>query len=409
MKICVFVAMVFAVVFVSFANAQQPPYVGEQFVGKLDAELSPDLVHVYQRKFGSIAANGMPQFDPALTKGTVVSSGDLIARTGANGLIGFLAEPVGSPPLLCIDLNNNGKIEANERYSLKRTLDSSKEFGGIILLPIGNVFYKNFPVFFSYLQGFTHPQFKSGDRLTFQSVWAHAFGTVRVKGREVRFQYPFEPTLPTMSTTEGLFGVDADGDGKIRNEEFSTETSYSAKSEAVFRVGELYLSTSKIDLAKNEITVRLRAKEEYLRHDIEVGKVMPDFSFVDIEGKTRSLYEFKGKYVLIDFWGVWCRDCTVETPFHIEAYKRFKSRGFEILGLDTDEDIEVVKGYVKQNNLPWPQARNDSIRKLIEETYRIQEYPSTILIGPDAKVLVLDQKALRGERLIETLERILPK
>ena len=57
----------------------------------------------------------------------------------------------------------------------------------------------------------------------------------------------------------------------------------------------------------------------------------------------------------------------------------------------------------------WPQARNDSIRKLVEETYRIQEFPSTILLGPDAKVLVLNQDDLRGDRLLETLDRLLPR
>ena len=408
MNRCSLAAVLIVLALASLVKTQSA-VVGEQFFGKLDAELSVDMVHVYQRQFEPVGAKDIPQFVPPLAKGTAVSSGDLIARTGEKNLIGYIAEPTRGEPLLCIDLDRNGKVEAKERFELKSSPIDANVYRGMIRLPINNQHFKTFPIFFSYLRAFKHPRLKASDKLTFQSVWAFANGTVKVKETNILFQYPFEPTEPAMSTTEGLFGVDADGDGKISNEEFSPETSYAAKTEIVFRVGDRYLSTSKIDLAKNEITVRTRTKDEYLRHEIEVGRTMPDFSFVNIEGKSQSLYEFKGKYVLIDFWGVWCRDCTVETPFHIEAYKRFKSRGFEILGLDTDEDIEVLKGYVKEHNLTWPQARNDSIRKLIEERYRIQEYPSTILIGPDAKVLVLDQKDLRGERLLETLERILPK
>jgi thiol-disulfide isomerase/thioredoxin len=136
---------------------------------------------------------------------------------------------------------------------------------------------------------------------------------------------------------------------------------------------------------------------------------MPDFLFIDFEGKNRSLYEFKDKYVLIDFWGAWCIDCTYETPYHIEALKRFRNRGFDIVSLNTDEKIETAKSYIQKNKMDWTHATNDSIRRLVEETYRIQEYPSTVLIGPDAKVIVLNQKMLRGEHLIETLEKILPK
>lgn len=94
--------------------------------------------------------------------------------------------------------------------------------------------------------------------------------------------------------------MDADGDGKIRDEQFSLESSYAADVEIIFRLGDMYLSTEKIDVAKNRITLRTTIKDEYLRHDIEVGKMMTDFSFVDFEGKTRSHYEFKG----IMYWSI---------------------------------------------------------------------------------------------------------
>lgn len=81
---------------------------------------------------------------------------------------------------------------------------------------------------------------------------------------------------------------------------------------------------------------------------------------------------------------------------------------FEIPGIDTDENTAQVKTFLQKNGITWTQARNDSIRELVERTYRIQEYPSSILLAPDGKVLALDQSLLHGEQLSKPLDRILP-
>ncbi len=335
---------------------------------------------------------------------------DLTAASGKAKMI--LVEPPTGMPFLGHDINANGTIEANERFVFGASKVAQGALDVSVDVPIKNSFFKTFPIFIRYWRGFKHPQFPAENRLLQQSVWAFAMGRVPIGGQNVLFQYPFEASTTgatTISTTEGLFGVDVNGDGKIRNEQFSPETSYANKDELVFRLGDLYISTSKIDLERNEIVVRKREKAEYLRHELEIGKEMPDFQFIDFDGKKRSLSEFRGKYLFVDFWGVWCGDCIRETPFQVEAYRRFRSRGLEILGLDWDEDIEKVKGYMKKANVTWTQARKDSILDLVQVTYRIQEYPSSILLGPDGKVLVLDQQQLQRTRLLDTLDRILPK
>ncbi|NOT47172.1 MAG: TlpA family protein disulfide reductase [Acidobacteria bacterium] len=389
-----------------FVYPQTQPTNGTRFFGKLQAELKPDLVHVYQRVLDAKSTSQI-RFDPAIDKKALVSSGALSdprVESGRSDML--LVEPPSGEPFVAIDLNGNGVIEVAERFTLKK---DSNGFVSIIRLPVANPFFKTYPIFIHYVHGFKHPDLKPMNRLIYQSVMALAYGDVEIGARRVLFQYPFEPRSPAISTIEGLFGIDSDGDGKIRDEQFSPESSYAAKSEIVFRLGDQFVSTEKIDLARNEIVVRSRGREEYLRHDVEIAKELPDFSFVDFEAKKRSLYEFKGKYLLLDFWGVWCVDCRAETPYHVEAYRRFRTRGLEILSLNTDENIETAKGYIAKNKMPWTQATNDSIRTLAEVTYRIQEYPSTILIGPDAKVIVFDQKLLRADELLKTLERTLPK
>ncbi|CAN5497133.1 hypothetical protein BH10ACI2_BH10ACI2_18660 [soil metagenome] len=399
------ISLIFAIACTSTAVSAQS---GKLYFGKLD-KLVPDMVHIYQRLYPVVTDRDKPKISALVEKGSVASSGDLLDwRIKAFRSKILLIEPPSDAPYILIDVNGNGIFEAKERFQLSASGEPDN-FQALLNLPLDNVLFKTFPVFFIYKRGAKHPAIKNGERLILQSAGAIAEGHVKIEGRDTLFQYPFEIYQNGISTTEGLFGVDVNGDGKIRNEQFSPETSFASDSELAFPLGNIYVSTAKIDLVSNRIVVRQRNKADYKRIDLEIGKEMPDFDFTDFEGKERKLSDFRGKHVMVDFWGVWCGDCTRETPFHLAAYDRFKGRGFEILGLNTDEKIDLARLYLAKNKITWPQAQKASIIKLADISYCIQEYPSTVLLGPDGKVLVLDQKELQGDNLSKTLDEILPK
>ena len=69
--------------------------------------------------------------------------------------------------------------------------------------------------------------------------------------------------------------------------------------------------------------------------------VVRDFDFVDFFGTRRRLSDYRGRYVLLDFWGVWCPNCRAEVPYLKDAYARFKSRGLEIIGMDYEKSATV--------------------------------------------------------------------
>src|SRR5690606_5206500 len=69
-----------------------------------------------------------------------------------------------------------------------------------------------------------------------------------------------------------------------------------------------------------------------------VGFLAADFSSKDVNGKTVKLSDFRGKYVLVDFWASWCVPCRKENPNLIKAYERYKDKNFEILGVSLDKD-----------------------------------------------------------------------
>lgn len=379
--------------------------------GKLDAEATPDTSKLYGILFEPVKDVASYKFVNPPEKEATVTVGELYdGRVSGTKYETLIVEPKNGNPILYSDMNGDGKIAETERLELNST-GRADVYRQILRLPVKNVFYRNYPIYLQFDTKFANPNLKAGQRVLFQTIGAFAGGEVKIDNRPVRVQYAFDPAKSVISTTDGLFGIDVDGDGKIKNAPFSPETSYATNDEVVFKLGSRYLSTSLIDLAKNQIVLRTRQSTEYRRVDLEIGEEMPDFSFVDFNDQERSLKEFRGKYLLIDFWGMWCVDCRREIPFQVEAVKRFANRQFTILGMDSDEaeKFEEVKAFLVKNKMDWTQAKLSSIKSLIETAYRIQEYPSAILLGPDGKVLILDQKEFAGEKLDETLDRILPK
>lgn len=245
------------------------------------------------------------------------------------------------------------------------------------------------------------------ERLILQSKEAFARGQVDVQGRKTLVQYSFNPQSKKINVNNGSLGVDVDGDGKIIVDRFSPESAEARDETVIFRVGENYLWTRRVDIEKNQITMRAHAASDYKRVEIQIGSEIPDFQFTDFSGKKRRLSEFRGKYVLLDFWAAWCPPCRRELPYQKVAYSRFQSRGFEILGMNNDPDPSLIKDSLKRLGITWPQATLASIHEL-EVRYRIHLFPTSLLLGPDGKVLLLDQDQMRGQDLLKTLDQILP-
>jgi thiol-disulfide isomerase/thioredoxin len=145
--------------------------------------------------------------------------------------------------------------------------------------------------------------------------------------------------------------------------------------------------------------------------DLQPGAAIPDFRFVDFDGNSRDLSDFRGKYLMLSFWGTWCPYCRAEIPFANDAYARFRSRGFEILGMDYEKraTVEEVRLFLRNNRIGWTVARPDSVRDLITERFRVSSFPAIVLLDPAGRVMPVRESALRGTRLAATLDQILPR
>jgi len=138
----------------------------------------------------------------------------------------------------------------------------------------------------------------------------------------------------------------------------------------------------------------------------QIGATAPDFSLPDPTGKTVSLKDYRGKYVLIDFWAGWCSPCRAENPNLVAAYNQYKGRNFEVLGVSLDRE----KGYwvqaIEQDGLPWTQVSDLKWwRSDVAQLYGIESIPANFLLDPQGKIIA---RNLRGPALLAELESLLP-
>ena len=134
------------------------------------------------------------------------------------------------------------------------------------------------------------------------------------------------------------------------------------------------------------------------------GRIAIDFVQPDIDGNSVKLSDYKGKYVLLDFWASWCAPCRAENPNVLKAYNKYHKKGLEVLSVSLDTDREAWLKAVKQDGLPWKQVSElKGFKSEAALKYVILSIPTTFLINPEGIIVA---KNLRGEVLEENLKEI---
>lgn len=145
---------------------------------------------------------------------------------------------------------------------------------------------------------------------------------------------------------------------------------------------------------------------------LAVGMEAPDFSVPDMErpGETLTKASFKGKYLLIDFWGTWCSWCVKDLPHTHNIFNKHKTK-LQILSLGNDPDAATINAFRKEKNfpMPWKHAlipRGSAILDTMMTTFGVKGFPTLYLLDPNGRIVAKGMD-LRLEKFEPTMDRIL--
>jgi peroxiredoxin len=113
-----------------------------------------------------------------------------------------------------------------------------------------------------------------------------------------------------------------------------------------------------------------------------------NITFKDVQGKSVTLSDYKGKVILLDFWATWCPPCRKEIPGYIELYDTYKSRGLEVIGVSMDEadDVADVKKYAAQIKMDYPVLVGAGREQDLKPSFGELPLPTTFVIARDGRI-----------------------
>lgn len=121
------------------------------------------------------------------------------------------------------------------------------------------------------------------------------------------------------------------------------------------------------------------------RQGLAPGENAPEIKAVALDGRPISLADFRGKTVLVNFWASWCGPCVLEMPALQKLHESLQAKGFSVLALAVDDDLELVKQFQKEKGLTFPiaMASNDDLR-----AYKLSGFPETLILDSAGKIVM---------------------
>lgn len=128
----------------------------------------------------------------------------------------------------------------------------------------------------------------------------------------------------------------------------------------------------------------------------------PNFKGIDIQGNTVQLADYKGKYLLLDFWATWCHPCMAKVPFLKKIRNKYPESKLAMVGINLDDTKGAAVNAVRQAKMNWTTIHDP---EKIPGSYGVYYIPMLYLIDPSGKIIYNNDRQTEAE-LLEILDRI---
>jgi peroxiredoxin len=112
----------------------------------------------------------------------------------------------------------------------------------------------------------------------------------------------------------------------------------------------------------------------------DIGKEPPAFTGKTANGETINLSDYKGKVLVVDFWASWCRPCKEGYPFLVELYNDYSEKGFTVLGINLDENVDNMKKFINKLGKEVKFSNITDSDSKIGNLYKVEAIPTTLII-----------------------------
>ena len=225
------------------------------------------------------------------------------------------------------------------------------------------------------------------------------YATTQYKGENIAVRSNSFTDLSYENADITLLNTDINEDGKAKEENVILKNEY------IEIKGEIYKNLG-VNTNKNVLILEKADLPKTQLISTQVGYKSHPFSGEEYSTKSPiSLESLKGKYVLLDFWAVWCGPCIQEFPNLKELYAKADTSKFEIVGIVGDSPIDALIETINRHQITWPQILSDDTNRIKEE-YGIHGYPTTLLLDTEGVIIA---KKFRGEGLTDRVLNLIEK